>query len=233
MDPSTKATFQRLADAVFTDRTDALVDGGKTSRNTSLSSRFSGDVRVSSTLSREEKSALSQLRGRKSRLESLGEKYSSANTSVSLDRTRLKGRHATVNVTETTTLTYEKVKGNEPKTTGFQAHHELTFKADRKGDWQLTGIRDTDDGVAVNQVAATTFVAAPKTAADDAPPSATRSVTTWPAFGQAEELLGLRLRLQGHGGVRGQVLEQLQLGLPELQRAGCRMATAPTSSASP
>ncbi|MGW4981454.1 amidase domain-containing protein [Streptomyces mirabilis] len=181
VDPSTKATFQRLADAVFTDRTDALVDGGKTSRNTSLSSRFSGDVRVSSTLSREEKSALSQLRGRKSRLESLGEKYSSANTSVSLDRTRLKGRHATVNVTETTTLTYEKVKGNEPKTTGFQAHHELTFKADRKGDWQLTGIRDTDDGVAVNQVAATTFVAAPKTAADDAPPSATRSVTTLPA----------------------------------------------------
>ncbi|MFF4732712.1 amidase domain-containing protein [Streptomyces mirabilis] len=181
VDPSTKATFQRLADAVFTDRTDALVDGGKTSRNTSLSSRFSGDVRVSSTLSREEKSALSQLRGRKSRLESLGEKYSSANTSVSLDRTRLKGRHATVNVTETTTLTYEKVKGNEPKTTGFQAHHELTFKADRKGDWQLTGIRDTDDGVAVNQVAATTFVAAPKTAADDAPPVATRSVTTWPA----------------------------------------------------
>lgn len=181
VDPSTKATFQRLADAVFTDRTDALVGGGETRRNSSLASRFSGDVRLSSTLSREESSALSQLRGRKSRLASLGEQYSSADTSVSLDRTQLKGRHATVAVTETTTLTYAKAKGNEPKTTGFQAHHELTFKADHKGDWQLTGIRDTDDGVAVNQVATTTFVAAPKTAADDGPPVAPRSVTTLPA----------------------------------------------------
>ncbi len=64
----------------------------------------------------------------------------------------------------------------------------MTFKADRNGDWQLTGIRDTDDGVAVNQVAATTFVAAPKTAADDAPPSATRSVTTWPAPAKPKNL---------------------------------------------
>ncbi|WP_406470455.1 amidase domain-containing protein [Streptomyces sp. NBC_01615] len=186
VDPSTRATFQQLADAVFTDRTDTLVDNGKTRQNTSLASRFSGDVRLSSALSREENSALSQLQGRKSRLASLGEKYSSANTSVALDRTRVKGRHATVDVTETTTLTYEKAQGNEPKTTGFQAHHKLTFKADRKGDWQLTGIRDTDAGVAVNQVAATTFVAAPNTADDNNPPTAARSATTWPAQAKAK-----------------------------------------------
>lgn len=181
VDPSTKATFQRLADAVFTDRTDALVDSGKNTGGKPLASRFSGDVRLSSTLSRDEKSALSQLRGRKSRLAALGEKYSAATTSVSLDRTRVKGRHATVDVTETTTLTYKKVLGNEPKTTGFQAHHQLTFKADHSGDWQLTGIRDTDDGyLAVNQVAKPA-VAAPATAADDGPPEATRSATTRPA----------------------------------------------------
>lgn len=190
VDPSTRATFQRLADAVFTDRTDALVDNGKAKGKASLASKFSGDVRLSSTQSREESSALSQLRGRKSRLASLGEKYSSANTSVSLDRTRVKGGHATVDVTETTKLTYEKVQGNEPKTTGFQAHHELTFKADRDGDWQLTGIRDTDDGVAVNQVTTTTFAAAPKTAADDTPPTAARSVTTWPAPAKPKTLSG-------------------------------------------
>ncbi|MFE9094172.1 amidase domain-containing protein [Streptomyces sp. NPDC007264] len=181
VDPSTRATFQRLADAVFTDRTDALVDNGKNTGDKPLASRFSGDVRLSSTLSRDEKSALSQLRGRKSRLASLGEEYSAAATSVSLDRTRVKGRHATVDVTESTTLTYEKARGNEPKTTGFQAHHRLTFKADSNGDWQLTGIRDTDDGyLAVNQVAKPA-VAAPATAADDAPPEATRSATTRPA----------------------------------------------------
>jgi hypothetical protein len=69
---------------------------------------------------------------------------------------------------------------------GFQAHHELTFKADRHGNWQLTRIRDIDDGyLAVNQVAkpavAKPAVAAPDTAADAGPPEAARSVTTWPA----------------------------------------------------
>ncbi|MEU8793145.1 amidase domain-containing protein [Streptomyces sp. NPDC048643] len=174
VDASTKATFQKLADAVFTDRTDALVDNGKSKRTTS---RFSGDVRLSSTQTRAEKSALSQLESRKARLATLGEKYRAGNTTVSLDRTQVKGRHATVTVTETTTLTYDEAKVNEPKTTGFQAHHQLTFKADHKGDWQLTGVRDTDDGVAVNQVATTPLVAAPKTA-DDGPPTATRSAIT-------------------------------------------------------
>ncbi|MET7683467.1 amidase domain-containing protein [Streptomyces sp. NPDC005423] len=181
VDPSTRATFQKLADAVFTDRTDALVDGGSSAHHAPLSKRFSGEVKLSSAQSRNESSALTQLRQRKSRLASLGEKYSAAKTSVTLDRTRVKGARATVDVTETTTLTYEKAKGNEPKTTGFQAHHRLTFKAGRSGDWQLSGVRDTDDGVAVNQVLAAPAVAAPKTAADDAPPEATRSAITTPA----------------------------------------------------
>ncbi|TQJ85546.1 putative amidase-like protein [Streptomyces sp. SLBN-31] len=185
VDPATKATFQRLADAVFTERTDALLDSGK-GRRTPLSSRFSGDVSMSSTLSDDEKTALSQLRNRKSRLQALGETYSAGNTKVSLDRTVVRGRHATVQVTETTTLTYkkvggEKVSGNEPKTTGFQAHHKLTFTADSNGNWQLSNIRETDAGyLAVNQPAKPSIKAAPTTA-DDNMPSATRSATTWPA----------------------------------------------------
>lgn len=185
VDPATKATFQRLADAVFTERTDALLDSGK-GRHTPLSSRFSGDVSMSSTLSDDEKSALSQLRNRKSRLQELGESYSAGNTKVSLDRTVVRGRHATVQVTETTTLTYkkvggEKVSGNEPKTTGFQAHHKLTFTADSNGNWQLSNIRETDAGyLAVNQPAKPSIKAAPTTA-DDNMPEATRSATTWPA----------------------------------------------------
>ncbi|MEU6098136.1 amidase domain-containing protein [Streptomyces sp. NPDC047079] len=188
VDPATKATFQRLADAVFTDRTNALVDGksGEGDEQHRLTSGFSGKVRLSGTQSHQESSALSELRGRKSRLAKLGEKYSAASTSVKLDATQVKGRHATVDVTETTTLTYEKAEGTEPKTTGFQAHHELTFKADRHGDWQLTGIRDTDDGyLAVNQVAKPA-VAAPATAADAGPPEATRSSTSRPAQAKAK-----------------------------------------------
>ncbi|MEU7061655.1 amidase domain-containing protein [Streptomyces sp. NPDC046197] len=184
VDAATKATFQRLADAVFTDRTQALVDDAKSEaqgQHKQRTSGFSGKVRLSGTQSSQESSALNELRGRKSRLAKLGEKYSKAATTVTLDATQVKGRRATADVTETTTLTYEKVKGKEPKTTGFQAHHELTFRADRQGNWQLTGIRDTDDGyLAVNQVAKPAVAAAPKTA-DDGPPEATRSATTWPA----------------------------------------------------
>lgn len=185
VDPTTKATFQRLADAVFTDRTDALVDGGHR-RHKPLTSGFAGDVRLSASLKHRESSTLSSLDGRKSRLAALGERYRTAETSVALDRTRVRGRHAEVEVTESTTLTYAKVRGDEPKTTGFQAHHELTFKADRKGDWQLTGIRDTDTGyIAVNQPAKPS--AAPAVA-DAGTPDAVRSATTWPAPSKPKNL---------------------------------------------
>ncbi|MGV4928197.1 amidase domain-containing protein (plasmid) [Streptomyces sp. BHT-5-2] len=182
LDSATKAAFQRLADAVFTDRTQSLVSDAGNGRHKSHPQRtsgFTGKVRLSEKQSREERSTLDELRARKSRLARLGEQYSGAGTRVTLDATRVKGRYATADVTETTTLAYEHAKGTGPETTGFRARHELTFQADRKGDWQLTGVRDTDDGhVAVNQVAKPS-VAAPATAAD--PPSATRSATTWPA----------------------------------------------------
>ncbi|CAK7285012.1 amidase domain-containing protein [Streptomyces misionensis] len=154
VDASTKATFQKLADAVFTDRTQALVDGS-TSAHTHHTAGFSGSVRLSGGQTREQSSALGKLRARKTLLAKLGEKYSAGDTKVTLDATEVHGRSAKVAVTETTTLTYKKgtVPAKGPKTTGFQAHHELTFKAGRHGDWQLTGIHDTDDGyLAVNQV---------------------------------------------------------------------------------
>ncbi|MFB7633545.1 amidase domain-containing protein [Streptomyces sp. NPDC056149] len=182
VDSATKATFQRLADAVFTDRTQSLINdapGGRQRSHPQRTSGFTGKVRLSEGQSHEEGSTLDALRARKSRLAQLGEKYSGSDTRVTLDATRVRGRHATVDVTETTTLTYDRAKGNEPRTTGFQAHHELAFRADRKGDWQLTGVRDTDAGyLAVNQVAKPS-VAAPATSDD--PPSATRSATTRPA----------------------------------------------------
>ncbi|MFF4396595.1 amidase domain-containing protein [Streptomyces sp. NPDC001480] len=189
VDAATKATFQRLADAVFTDRTDALVNGAGTKRTTT---GFTGDVKMSASQNREESSALSQLRGRKSRLAKLGEKYSAGSTRVTLDATRVTGRTAKADVTETTTLTYAKVKGTEPKTTGFQAHHELTFKADRQGNWQLAKVEDTDNGyIAVNQVAKQPVaVKASPAPADDSPPEATRSATTWPAPANAKKITG-------------------------------------------
>ncbi|MFI6015518.1 amidase domain-containing protein [Streptomyces sp. NPDC051243] len=183
VDARTKATFQRLADAVFTDRTEALVDGGRGDQDKPLTDGFSGDVRLSSGLARSEDAALSALNRRADMLADLGETYSAGSTTVTLDATRVKGRKAKVAVTETTTLTYEQARAGAPRTTGFQAHHELTFSADRYGNWRLTGIRATDEGdLAVNQTARPAVE--PMTArAGSTTPSAPKASTSYP--GQA------------------------------------------------
>ncbi|MEW2120231.1 amidase domain-containing protein [Streptomyces sp. NPDC005474] len=180
VDQQTRATFQRLADAVFTDRTDALVDGAPGARKKPLTKGFSGDVKLSAALARSENAALSSLEQRKDRLAALGEKYSKADTTVTLNSARLHGTKAEAEVTETTTLTYKKVRGGEPRNTGFQAHHKLTFTADARGDWQLTGIRNTDTaaGIAVNQPAEPSSGARVARVAADTMPNAPRAATT-------------------------------------------------------
>jgi hypothetical protein len=180
VDAKTKATFQRLADAVFTDRTDALVTGAQGDREQPLTNGFSGGVKLSSGTARSEGATLSSLGQRKDKLAKTGEKYSKAATTVTLNATRVTGRTAKAAVTETTTLTYAQARSDAPKTTGFQARHELTFKADRQGNWQLTGITDTDQGgLAVNTLSKPTSVKV-NTAADDNPmPNAARAATSW------------------------------------------------------
>ncbi len=188
VDAKTKAAFQSLADAVFTDRTNALVDQPRHGGKKALTEGFSGKVELSSDIGRNENAARKQLGDRKNRLASSGEKYSAGSTTVTLDRTDVKGRTAVVAVTENTTLTYAKVTGGEPGTTGFQARHELTFKADKKGSWKLTRIRETGDGyLAINQLArpmtatvaakTTTTPAAPRAAITKRPPAAPKNLT--------------------------------------------------------
>ncbi|MGQ4386139.1 amidase domain-containing protein [Streptomyces sp. SAS_270] len=177
VDAQTKATFQRLADAVFTDRTDALVDGKQGDREKPLAGGFSGHVRLSSGTARTEDATLSSLGRRKDKLAKAGEKYSKSTTTVTLNATRVTGRTAKAAVTETTTLTYAQARGGAPRTTGFQAQHELTFKADEQGTWQLTKVEDTDQGgLAVNTLSKPTSVKA--TTADDTMPNAPRAATT-------------------------------------------------------
>lgn len=165
---ATATTFGRIADAVLTERTAALLDTRQPLR------ADAARLPLSAALARSENGALSTLRARKSRLAALGEAYTAANTSVTVDRVRTANGRATAEVTETTTLSYERIRGDEPPTTGFQAHHELTFAAAANGAWQLTGIRSTDaaGSLAVNQPA--TVKAA------DAEPSAKAAATTWP-----------------------------------------------------
>jgi hypothetical protein len=184
---STADAFGRVADAVFTDRTAALLDGAPTARTaaTALKATTAG-IRVSDTLARTESAARSSLHGTRSRLAALGEAYSAADTRVAVNRTRVTGQRATAWVTETTTLTYRRIRGDEPPTTGFRAHHVLTFAARPDGTWKLTGEHSTDKGPRqVNEPAPTT----PRrttTAAVDAP----RAATTYPAPAAAKTLTG-------------------------------------------
>ncbi|MGW7194713.1 amidase domain-containing protein [Streptomyces chryseus] len=123
--------------------------------------------------------ARTSLRDRKKRLRELGEAYTSADTKVKVNDVKVRDGKASVRVTESTTLTYKKILGNEPKTTGFQAHHELTFAKASGGKWALTGIRPTDTGlVAVNAPLKAPQVQA---AADSGLPKATSASTRQPS----------------------------------------------------
>ncbi|MER7371723.1 amidase domain-containing protein [Streptomyces lanatus] len=182
VDARTRATFQRLADAVLTDRTEALVAGGQDSNPL-------GGVRLSAGMARGERTALATLEDRKDLLARLGERYRKADTAVTLNSARVTGRTAKATVTETTTLTY----ADQPGTTGFQAHHELTFTAAPTGDWQLSGIRATDQGAAVNTVARPMVKDVKAPAVDDTMPSAPRAATTYPAPAKPKTLTGTAL----------------------------------------
>jgi hypothetical protein len=148
---ATKDAFGRVADNVLTDRTAVLL-GSKAARK---SLKPTGGVKLSTAQKKAEDGKLSALRSTKSRLADLGEAYTSADTKVTVDSAKVKGTKATVKVTETTTLKYKKIRGDEPASTGFDAHHVLTFTSQAGGTWQLTAMRSTDGGAPrINEPAA-------------------------------------------------------------------------------
>ncbi|MFJ7049740.1 hypothetical protein CTU88_04640 [Streptomyces sp. JV178] len=138
---ATKDAFGRVADNVITDRTAVLVGGGAARK----SLKPTGGVKLSSAQKKVEDGKLSALRATKARLAALGEAYTSADTAVTVDSTKVKGTKATVKITERTSLKYKKIRGDEPASTGFEAHHQLTFTASG-GTWQLTAMKGTDGG---------------------------------------------------------------------------------------
>ncbi|KNB50873.1 hypothetical protein AC230_19710 [Streptomyces caatingaensis] len=174
VDKATADAFGRVATAVLTERTDALVDGRPQHRIAAKADRRAG---LSARMARTERTDVSSLRTRKQRLAALGEVYTAGDTKVSVDGVRVSGKRATVRVTETTTFTYKKIRGDEPASTGFKAHHELGFSAAQGGRWELTGIKATDDGPRpVNAPAPGPAAAAAASTTPDAP----RAATSWP-----------------------------------------------------
>jgi hypothetical protein len=158
VDAGTTEEFAALADSVLTKRTSVLVGGAQKNRRAAAALPLKGDVHASSRLVGKEDAAADVLLDRRARLTDLGEEYTAAETEVDVDEVQVDGDRATVLATETTMLTYKKITGDEPPTTGFQARHELTFVAASDGTWALTGITPLDEGgpAAVNSVVDTT-----------------------------------------------------------------------------
>ncbi|MEE1751934.1 amidase domain-containing protein [Streptomyces sp. SP18CS02] len=175
VDRDTGESFSRAAEAVLTERTAALLESGPTRRSARLPDR---GVRLSSAVARSEGDAWSWLSDRKKRLHGLGEVYTKADTEVALNDTKVADGKATVRVTETTTLTYGNVRGDEARTTGFQAHHEIAFARAADGAWEMTRIRATDAGLA--PVNAPLRTPRARTTADDGLPVATAAATSRP-----------------------------------------------------
>ncbi|MGA4847333.1 amidase domain-containing protein [Streptomyces sp. G5(2025)] len=147
-DRKTVATFARIADDVLSRRTQALVEehAGRGGSGAGAST-----ARMSARLKKDEDAALRSLRARKSRLAKLGEAYTKADTRVAVERATITGGTATVEVTSSSTLTYKKVRGDEPATTAFSTRQELKLAGTKGGGWKLTAITSRDDGpVAVN-----------------------------------------------------------------------------------
>ncbi|MEU6666850.1 amidase domain-containing protein [Streptomyces sp. NPDC046727] len=182
---TTVDSFGRVAQAVLGNRTSALLDGVPAVRGEVGAVHGVG---LSTALARSERTALSALHGTRARLAAMGESYSAATTEVTVERTRLHRAGATVDVTESTVLTYRRIHGDEPPTTGFRAHHRLTFTARPDGTWQLTGVRLTDDGPRpVNEpLTAATQGSVRPGAVIDAP----RASTAYPAPARPKKLTG-------------------------------------------
>ncbi|WP_329403992.1 amidase domain-containing protein [Streptomyces virginiae] len=138
-----------MAEDVLSERTEALVEEQPGRRH---SGQTPAKTRMSAQLKKDEEAAISSLRSRRTRLADLGEAYTGADTHVAVDRATVAGGKATVQVTEQTTLTYKKLRGDEPATTDFRTRYELTLTSKRGGGWELTSIKSQDSGpVAINE----------------------------------------------------------------------------------
>lgn len=174
VDKTTAESFSRIAGVVLTDRTAAIVDGKVRGHTTPPPAK---QVHLSAAMKRSEKSVVASLHDRKRKLRSLGEAYSAGDTRVAVDRTSVDGKKATMRVTETTRLTYRKIRGDEPDDTGFQAHHELSFAA-KNGAWELVGVTSLDEMPQINAPAPAVPKVTAKAGAGDMPNAPEASV--WP-----------------------------------------------------
>ncbi len=133
---STTGVLSGAAQEFLAQRAAALLDTPATASPKVLGH----EVALSPGLAGAESAATSELHARRDRLRAVGEAYTSATTELSDAKTAQRGDTTVLSVTETTTLEYKKIRGDEPANTAYSAPREFTFERTATG-WTLTGQR--------------------------------------------------------------------------------------------
>jgi hypothetical protein len=90
---------------------------------------------------------------RREDLREAGEAYTAANVDVKVLSSTADGDRVTLKVKETTTLTYAKLRGDEPPDTRFSVRHTFVFEKSSAGSWLLVSEDADSTGIpAVNEV---------------------------------------------------------------------------------
>jgi hypothetical protein len=98
------------------------------------------------------------IRAHRTWLRSVGEGFSAAETTLAVDGAERSGEVVTLDATETTMLSYVKIRGDEPPATGYTARHTFVFRQDTSGRWQLVEDRQLEPTDLLPLPKAETFV---------------------------------------------------------------------------
>jgi hypothetical protein len=136
LDDATTQTLSVAAQEFLQSRASALLSGQAPAKPSVLGTAVS----LAGQLAAQESAGRQSLTERRERLWKYQEAYSAARTAVTNVKASRTGDRATLTLTETTTLDYLKIRGDEPPYTAYSVEREFTFAA--VGDaWQLTGQR--------------------------------------------------------------------------------------------
>jgi hypothetical protein len=123
-------------------RATAIVGAATATR--SPASLADGKVAVEARHIAREETMAAAIRTHRSWLRSVGEGFTGAETTLAVERTKRSGDVIIIDANETTMLSYAKIRGDEPPTTGYTARHTFVFRQIASGRWQLAEDRQLE-----------------------------------------------------------------------------------------
>jgi hypothetical protein len=137
LDAATADTLAVAAEQSLEHRAAAIVETPTTAAATSPTSLAGGRVAVDGGQQAREGTMAAAIRTHRGWLRSVGEAFTGADTTLTVERVVRSGGVVTVDANETTMLAYAKIRGDEPPETGYTARHTFVFRQNPSGRWQL------------------------------------------------------------------------------------------------